>query len=452
MLQYALTELFERRDSRTLTRESYQAIGGTVGALARRAEELYADYETAGQEAIRQLFLRLVTLGEGTEDTRRRVARSELLAIAHDVDVMEDIINAFADYRLLAMDHDPATRSPTVEVAHEAILREWERLRMWLNESRDDIKLQRQLAVLTADWHTHERDASYLVRGSRLLQFQAWASDTELSMTPLERDYLEASIAAETQRKADEQAQIERETRLRQQRLRILQGLVGVFLVAAVIAGGLALEANYQRNKAEDARTEAVSAEQEAERERDTETSRRLAASAEDELTGTNAERGVLLALEALENYPFTAQAQSALVRAVEVYRPVRTFDTSGGDYGFQEDIWIATWSPDGERIAGGGRSGPTNDVIIWDYATGEVLLAVNNHSELCEGVKTVPMVGEIAWSPSGDRIATGAFEPMISRENSCGIAIWDSLTGEVIATVSGFEEPFWSSELVARW
>ncbi|HRV95574.1 MAG TPA: hypothetical protein P5526_25695, partial [Anaerolineae bacterium] len=78
---------------------------------------------------------------------RRRVARSELLAVAQDADLMDEVIDTFAAYRLLALDHDPASRSPTVEVAHEALLREWDRLRQWLNESRADIRLQRLLSM-----------------------------------------------------------------------------------------------------------------------------------------------------------------------------------------------------------------------------------------------------------------------------------------------------------------
>jgi hypothetical protein len=78
LLQYALTELFEKREDNLITHESYQAIGGVQGALGRRAEAIYESLDENGREATRQLFLRLVTLGEGNEDTRRRVLRSEL--------------------------------------------------------------------------------------------------------------------------------------------------------------------------------------------------------------------------------------------------------------------------------------------------------------------------------------------------------------------------------------
>jgi energy-coupling factor transporter ATP-binding protein EcfA2 len=161
LLQYALTELFEQRQGRLLTDEAYQMIGRTVGALAKRAEQTYNELTSEGQEAARQMFLRLVTLGEGVEDTRRRVARSELLGIASDSELIDEVIDTFANYRLLSLDHDPATRTPTVEVAHEALLREWERLRSWLNESRDEIKLQRKLSGMATEWRNARRDGSF---------------------------------------------------------------------------------------------------------------------------------------------------------------------------------------------------------------------------------------------------------------------------------------------------
>ena len=124
LLQYALTELFERREGALLTGAAYQDIGGTLGALAKRAEEVYQRFNEAGQNMARQMFLRLVTLGEGQEDTRRRILQTELLTLG-DRDVVEDVIDRFGRYRLLTFDRDDATRSPTVEVAHEALIRRW---------------------------------------------------------------------------------------------------------------------------------------------------------------------------------------------------------------------------------------------------------------------------------------------------------------------------------------
>jgi len=137
LLQYALTELFENRTHGTLTLDAYHRIGGISGALARRAEELYATLDDAGKEATRQLFLRLVTLGdEGSEDTRRSVPRSELTSVEADTEAMEAAIDAFGSRRFLAFDRDPVSRAPTVEVAHEALLREWGRLHGWIDAAR----------------------------------------------------------------------------------------------------------------------------------------------------------------------------------------------------------------------------------------------------------------------------------------------------------------------------
>ena len=94
LLEYALTELFERRDGRVLYLEAYRAIGGVSGALGRRAEELFAELNDGGKEAARQLFLRLVALGEGAEDTRRRAPRSEIASLDVDQDAMTTVIDS----------------------------------------------------------------------------------------------------------------------------------------------------------------------------------------------------------------------------------------------------------------------------------------------------------------------------------------------------------------------
>ena len=78
LLQYALTELFERRDGDRLTLSAYREIGGVTGALSARADRLFSNADADGRRAIEQVFLRLVTLGEGRQDTRRRVAMGEL--------------------------------------------------------------------------------------------------------------------------------------------------------------------------------------------------------------------------------------------------------------------------------------------------------------------------------------------------------------------------------------
>ena len=371
LLQYALTELFERRDNRHLTHESYREIGGTVGALAKRAEELFHEQGDAGKELIRQMFLRLVTLGEGTEDTRRRVPRSELLAIADDVDLMDDVINTFADYRLFALDHDPATRTPTVEVAHEAILREWERLRIWLNQSRDDVRMQRQLAALATEWHGGEQDASYLLRGRRLEQMEEWAADTELAMTAGEVTYLEASVAERERRLEQEREQEERETALQQRAERVFQVLMLVFLAAAILGVGLSVFAFGERNKAQDARSTAVAERGTSEHnavvaqeQRDVARELALVNGAQAAMAKGDHITALALIVAASSLDEPSAQAQVALSEIAYAPGPVGVLT---GHEGF---VWLGWFSPDGRTIATMGDDG----WIIWDATTHELL------------------------------------------------------------------------------
>jgi ABC-type sugar transport system substrate-binding protein/DNA-binding CsgD family transcriptional regulator len=290
LLQYTLTELFERRENGRLTLTDYRARGGVRRALAQRADELYERLDSAGQEVTRQLFLRLVQLGEGTEDTRRRVLRSELMAMGsiptplydetdtqkrvpthHDdlvgtpfwasapeslydeaargEDEMGKIIDTFTAYRLLTLDRDAATRAPTVELAHEAIIREWGRLREWLDENRADVRFQRMLASGAKEWFSSGQDSSFLLTGSRLAQFEEWASSTGLALTSDEHAYLQASLTERERQTKVEQARQAREARLERRSRNVLRVLVVVLLLATLGAFGLTGIA--QRNEAE---------------------------------------------------------------------------------------------------------------------------------------------------------------------------------------------------------
>ena len=169
LLQFALTELFDQRTDATLTAAAYRRIGGVAGALGRRAEAVYGGLSEDAQQAARQAFLRLVTPGEGVDDTRRRAAAAELHAVAPDS--VPGVLDAFGGARLLAFDRDTTTRDPTVEIAHEALLREWRRLAGWIDAAREDLHTHRRLQAAAAEWLAADRDPSYLTAGSRLDQY-----------------------------------------------------------------------------------------------------------------------------------------------------------------------------------------------------------------------------------------------------------------------------------------
>jgi basic membrane protein A len=147
------------------------------------------------------------------------------------------VIEVFSRYRLLALDHDPTTGSPTVEVAHEALLAEWHRLREWIDQHRGDLSKQASFLVAVNEWESSGRDPGYLLHGSRLDDYLSWAASTELRLTATEQDFLGAANAA-SESDAAEEAQREHD-RMRLQR-RVRRQLAGLFLAAAVLAGVIA--------------------------------------------------------------------------------------------------------------------------------------------------------------------------------------------------------------------
>jgi WD40 repeat protein/class 3 adenylate cyclase len=233
LLQYALTELYERREGSILTGSAYREIGGISGALAGRAEEIYGGLGEQAQEAARQLFLRLVTLGEGAEDTRRRVERTELDSMEVDQNALDTAIQEFGTWRLLSFDRDPRSGAPTIEVAHEALMREWARFRRWIDSGREQVRLHRRLAAAAREWEAANREPSYLLRGSNLAQFELLASDSTIALTELEREFVDASSAAN-------ELELARQRRQNRRLKTLLAGAVGL-LAVALVAGILAV-------------------------------------------------------------------------------------------------------------------------------------------------------------------------------------------------------------------
>lgn len=405
LLQYALTELFEQRRGRLLTREAYDALGGSVGALARRADEIYTDFSSTNQEAARQMFLRLVTLGEGVEDTRRRVNRSELLALGSESDVMDEVIDTYAEYRLLSLDNDPATRTPTVELAHEAILRAWVRLHNWLNENRDDIKSQRQLAAMAAEWRTANQDTSFLARGARLEQFEKWIADTQLALTQAERNYLSASIAQRTVEDKAEEERKAREKLLEKRSVRFLRALVTVLIIALIGAAGLiGLAINQsqvaQRNAAE---TQNIA----------------LISGSETALVKGNADEAIALALEAVTLNPRSGRAQTALSEAAYAPGTIRRF------IGHTEIVKSVALSSDGNTALSASWD---QTVILWNIHTGEIIHRLTGHTGKANAVVFMPD-GLSAISGSSDK----------------SLILWNLQTGDIIRRFEGQSDEIWA-------
>jgi WD40 repeat protein/serine/threonine protein kinase/DNA-binding XRE family transcriptional regulator len=395
LLQYVLTELFEERNKNVMTRAAYEAAGGVSAALARRADEIYEGLATDARDAARQLFLQLITLGEGVEDTRRRVRISALPR-----DITEEVIKEFGRYRLLTFDHDPITREPTVEVAHEAILREWERLRQWLNDSRDDIRQERALARAAEEWDQHQQDVSFLLRGKRLEQIEIWQETTTIMLTLLEQGFMAQSLEQRAQEKQAELARKEREARLEQRSRNFLRGLVAVFALAAIISAVLGLFAFQQRQGALDSAAEAQNV--------------ALVAGSQAALANDDTDAALALAWQAITLNPDSALAQAQLSDVAYTPGTVRRF------IGNNDDVLAVDISPDGRTALSGSKD---RTVRHWDFETGEILWQGEEHENSVSDVDISPD-GQIAASVSDD-----------------ATILWDVSTGQIIRKLDGHEE-----------
>ena len=414
LVQYALTELYDRRHDGRLTLEAYREIGGVGGALAASAEHLYASRQPAGREAVRQLFLRLVTPGEGAVDTRRRVPLSDLSAIEIYASAMESAIDSYGRHRLLTFDRDPSTREPTVEVAHEALLGAWERLRGWIDESREDLRMYRRLSEAASEWTRSGPEPSFLLTGSRLEQFDSWASTTTIALGPGERGYLVASVARRDTERSAEAARRERERGVERRSVKRLRALAAVLTVAALVAATLTAVALDQTAKARRASGIAVA--------------RELAAAAVANLD-VDHELAILLALRALRT---DLEAEHSLdPRVEEVLRraaPTLRIDTSPI---LGTGIRTTAFTSDGTTVAIVGRDG---SVGVWDLRNGSRTLAIDPPQVSCGPDAACPGVFRVDVSDDASFLATADGE---------GLAhVWDLGSAQEILTVPATSHP----------
>jgi tRNA A-37 threonylcarbamoyl transferase component Bud32 len=238
LLQFTLEQLFERRDGHTLTLQAYREIGGVKGALARYSELTYAALPSEEHRRLaRALFLRLIDLGANELDTtRRRAALSELsLPDPAQTTMLRETADAFVAARLLTTNTIAGT--PTLEVSHEALIREWTRLAEWLGTNRNDILLQKAISQDAAEWIRHDRPADRLYRGTELTEAQAWAERNMPSLN--EVAFLQASVAKREQQETEERLRQARELDLQRRaanRQRYVIGLMAVTSVVLVVA------------------------------------------------------------------------------------------------------------------------------------------------------------------------------------------------------------------------
>ena len=412
LLQYALTELYERSANNRLTLDVYNDIGGVSGALAKRAEDIFQDFDEQAQQIARQIFMRLVALGEGTEDTRRRATQEELLSLSEDRDRFNRVIETYGRSRLLTFDHDPQTRHSTIEVAHEALIRQWERLREWLDDNREGLRLQRRLTASSLDWIQAGKDRSFLARGVRLQQIEDWVASSDMALNDLETEYLQASVAEREEQKQVQRSQIEREERLVARARNRLRALAVVLALATVLALGLAGFGLNQGQIATDAQIAAEIArdlaednEEAAARNAAEARSLAVAANARSALAENDPRLALSLALAAEEVYDETpSQVRQVLFNVA--YAPGPSHKLQRHDAA----VISAAYAADGSQAASVSVDGM---LLVWDALTGDMVQQIAADTAILD----------IAFHPDNARIVAGLSDG--------SVRIWSAETGE---------------------
>ncbi|MGA5508949.1 PQQ-binding-like beta-propeller repeat protein [Streptomyces umbrinus] len=403
LLSHALLETWRRRRGKTLTMAGYEAAGCLDRAITKTAEQVYGRFTDDQAAAARRVLLRLVAPGDGTPDTRRPVERAELPGTGRD-DTAE-VVEALAGSRLLTLDGD------TVEIAHEALITAWPRLRGWIEEDRERLRVHRNLTEAARAWQELGREEGALYRGSRLAAAQEhFGGAPREDLNDLEHAFLDAGRNHEQKGR---------------RRYRLVLTAVTAALCLALVAAGLAV-GQWQS---------AVTAEHLAQ-------SRQLAAQSS-ALLDSDPDLASLLAVHAYRTSP-TREATAALYAAAALplrerltggTKPVdsialsadgRTLATHSGDDEIR--VWnlpggrlrhtftghntstVAAFSPDGRilAVAGGGL------VRLLDPVTGRKLRTF-----------TVPdgAVRGMAFSPDGRTVAASSAR---------AVRVWDVATGRL--------------------
>ena len=310
LLSHALFEIWQRRRGRTMTLGGYASSQGVRGAIAETAEAVFTDQFTREQQLIaRRIFLRLTEIGDEspTTDTRRQATLRELVAQPAAEPNTLVVLKALADARLII------THEETVEVAHEALIGNGQGCAIgWLRAGKTCASSAWSAAL--KEWAA-DQDPSYLLSGSRLTQFEMWAQQSAVALTPEERAYLQASVTEQGRQKSAEAARVQREQKWQHRARFFLWGLVTVLLAATFGAVGLTREAIDERNIAREER-------QRAEWNARIALARELVGYASDALD-SDAELSTLLALQAVnQTYAIDGsvlpEAETVLHQAVQ--------------------------------------------------------------------------------------------------------------------------------------
>lgn len=478
LLEFVLEQIWEHRQPGKLTLQTYQqAIGGLKGALERKAQAVYENLSSQEQDCARWIFLSLTQLGEGSETTRRRIAKADLVVKKYPAELVERTLQVLTAAKLVVVGsresgigsresvdevgemgkrrkmgkqdlthpaHSPTPPTPiSVEVAHEILIRHWSTLRWWLEENRSRLRTQRQIEQAARQWSEGGRQRDDLLRGLRLdAAAELYVHHADELSTEVQ-EFIEACLQA----REWEQLQARR-------RLRRAQAAIALISVLGIGAAGFGGVAYWQQQRSRLNEIRALNALSEAQLLAHQELESVTTATQAAQLTEQMRWWGISQQTEAVVEMQTAATLQQALTETRELHRMVAHSErvnsvsvspnglliASGSDDGtvqisqadgvplrflaVEERVMVVAFSPDGATVA-----------IATD--TGQVLLADQATATVRHTFTLNEWVTDLAWSPDGQAIAVANRTPtatLISASTGTSLATFTGHNGWVNA------------------
>jgi WD40 repeat protein len=389
LLEFALTLLWDR----SLTHETYEALGGVEGALARYAEQVFSDLDAAEQSKVPRILTQLVQPGEGTGDTRRAATRAQV------GEANWPLTRRLADKRLVVTGRN-AAGNEIVELAHEALIENWGRLQDWLEADRAFRTWQERLRAALRQWEVSGKDEGALLHGAPLAQAEEWLAAQEDMLSQAEKTFIRASISLRERRKSARDAQRQRQLAAERCARRLFGALAGVLAVATVVALILTFFSVRQRRQALEAH------------------SLSLAANARQVLNDGDATTGLALAMAANRITDPPREAQRLLLEAA--YSPGARWRAQVESL-FEGTMGPATAldiGPDGRTALTGLADG---SIAVWNLDTKAEIARLRGHTA---------QVNAVVIGPGGGTALSGGDDGRV--------IMWDISSAEALRRLDG--------------
>ena len=400
LLEFTLSQLWKKPNKWYLTHQAYREIGGLEKALAKYAGSVLDLLCALEKQQAERIFIQLVRPGEATEDTKRKATRGEV------GENNWDLVEFLANNRLVVTDWDEITQQQTVEIIHEALIREWGMLRGWIEVNRGFRMWQERLQFAVVKWEREKHDRDYLLSGGALGEAAMWFFDEKYHeyLSDSQKEFIQESLQARDRKEQENIRQQQEKVRLQKRAITWLSG----GLIAASLATGFA---GWNWGKAE------ISATQEK--------LNNSVATSERSFNLHNYSDALLEAMKAKQSLDNTwwgkfvttdikQKVKMAIYKPINHYWVEEKYALSGHKY----EANSVVFSNDGKTIASGSKNGK---VKLWSAENGKLIQTLLAHES---------EVNSVVFSSDDKTIASASSDGKVK--------LWSAENGKLLQTLPG--------------